>query len=63
MGTRRVITWRVVNGVKTVKARLMAKNYQDPDLKDGLVETSRYVSLRSPHLNDVSIAAPRGWRL
>ena len=32
VGTRRVLTWKMVGGVKTVKARLVAKGYQDPDL-------------------------------
>ena len=65
MGGRssRVLTWKVANGVKTVKARLAAKGRQDPDLEDGLVETSRCVSLRSPRHQVISLAALRGWRL
>ena len=51
------------DGVKTVKARPVAKGYQDPDLKDGLVETSGCVSLRSSHLRFIPLAALRGWRL
>ena len=63
VGTRWVLSWKVVGGVKTVKARLVAKGYQDPDLQDGLVETSGSVSLRSPHLQVISLAAPRNWKL
>ena len=60
VGTRWVLTWTVVDGVITVKARLVANGYQEPDLKDGLVETAGCVSLRSSHLQVVSLAAPRG---
>ena len=63
MGTRWVLTWKMVEGVKTVKARLVATGYQDPDLKNGLVETSGCVSPRSSHLQVVSLAALRGRRL
>ena len=30
--TRRVLLWEMVGGVETVKARLMAKGFQDPDM-------------------------------
>ena len=63
VGTRWVLTWKVVDGVKTVKARLVAKGYQDPDLQEGLVETSGSVSLRSSHLQVISLAALRKWKL
>ena len=63
VGNRWVLTWMMVERVKTVKARLAAKGYQDPDLKDGLVETSRCVSLRSSNLQVIALAALRGWRL
>ena len=53
----------MVEGVKTVKARLAAKGYQGPDLKEGFVETSGSVSLRPSHLQVISLAALRGWRL
>ena len=61
-GARWVLTWKVVDGVKTVKARLAAEGRQDPDLKDGLVETSGCVSMQASHLQVVSLAALRGWR-
>ena len=32
--TRWVLTWKEVDGRKTVKARFVAKGYQDPDLRD-----------------------------
>ena len=63
VGTRWVLTWKMVEGVKTVKARLVAKGYQDPDLQEGLVETSGSVSLRSSHLQVISLAALRRWKL
>ena len=63
VGTRWVLTWKVADGVKTVKACLVAKGYQDPDLEDGLVGTSGCVSLRPSHLQVFSLAALRGWRL
>ena len=40
----------LVDGEEDVKARFVSKGYQGPDLKDGLVETSGSVSLRSSHL-------------
>ena len=52
-----------MDGVKSVKARLAAKGFQDPDLKEGLVETSGCVSLRSPHLRAISLSALKKWRL
>ena len=50
VGTRWVLTWKLVEGVKTVKARLAAKGYQDPDSKDGLVVTSGCASLQPSRL-------------
>ena len=50
-------------GKKCVKARLVAKGFQDPDLKEGLVDTSGCVSLRSSHLQLVSLSAIRKWEL
>ena len=48
--SRWVLTWKMVDGVKSAKARLVAKGFQDPDLQEGLVDTSGCVSLRSSHL-------------
>ena len=53
----------MAEGEKCVKARLAAKGFQDPDLKDGLVETSGCVSLRSSRLQVISLSAIRKWKL
>ena len=58
-----VLTWGMVEGEKCVKARLAAKGFQDPDMKDGLVETSRCASLHSSHLQVISLIAIRNWEL
>ena len=57
--TRRVLTWGMADGAKCVKARLVAKGFQDPDLKEGLADTSGCVSLRSSRLQVVSHSAMR----
>ena len=44
--TRWVLTRKMVEGKKCVKARLVAEGFQHLDLKDGLVETSGCVSIR-----------------
>ena len=61
--TRWVLTWKIVEGKKRVTARLVAKGFQDPDLKDGLVETSGCVGLRSSHLQVISPSAIRQRKL
>ena len=53
----------MAEGKGSVKARLVAKGFQDPDLKDGLVETSGCVSLCSSHLQVISLSAVRNWKL
>ena len=53
----------MADGKKCVKARLAAKGFQGPDLKEGLVGTSGCVSLRSPHLQVASLSAIRQWKL
>ena len=50
-------------GQKFAEARLVAKGFQDPDLAEGLVETSGCVGLRSSHLQVVSLSAIRQWKL
>ena len=52
-----------MDGRKTAKARLVAKGFQDPDLQEGLVDTSGCVSLRSSHLQVISLSAIKKWRL
>ena len=61
--SRWVLTWKMVDGVKKVKARLVAKGFQDPDLTEGLVDTSGCVSLRSSHLQVISLSALQKWKL
>ena len=53
----------MANGRKCVKARLVAKGPQDPDSREGLANTSGCVSLRSSHLQVVSLSAVREWEL
>ena len=61
--TRWVLTWKDVEGKRTVKARLVARGFQDPDLAAGLVDTSSCVSLRSSHLQVISLSALKRWNL
>ena len=61
--TRWVLTWKMAEGEKCAKARLAAEGFQGPDLKDGLVETSGCVSLRSSRLRVISLSAIRDWKL
>ena len=61
--TRWVLTWEMLGGKQCVEARLVAKGFQDPGLKDGLVDASGCVSLRSSHLLAVSLGAIRKWKL
>ena len=53
--TRWVLTWREVNGEKTVRPRLVAKGRRDPDLKDANVGTAGRVSRRSPYPQPISL--------
>ena len=43
--TRLVLIWEMVDGKKNVKARLISKGYQDPDLRGSFVDASGCVSL------------------
>ena len=47
--TRWVLTWKSADGRRAAKARLMAREFQDPDLTAGSADTSSCVSLRSSH--------------
>ena len=53
----------MVDGQKSVGARLVARGYQDPDLREGLVDTSGCVSLRSSPLQVISLCAIKKWEL
>ena len=57
--TRRVLTWEMAEGEKRVKAQLVAKRSQNPDLKEGLADTSGCLSLRSSHLQVIPLSAIR----
>ena len=48
--TRWVLTWKEAKGMKAVKARLGAKSYQGPDLRNGNVDIAGCVSRGSPHV-------------
>ena len=52
-----------MDGIKKVEARLVAKGFQDPDLTEGLVDTSGCVSLRSSHLQVASLSALNKWKI
>ena len=47
--TRWVLTWKMADGEKSVKARLAAKSFLDPFLQEGLADTSGCVRLPSSH--------------
>ena len=61
--TRWVLTWKMVDGKKRVKAHLVAKGFQGPDLQEGLVGTSGCVSIRSSRLPVISLSATAKWNL
>ena len=53
----------MADGQKSATARLAAKVYQDPDIREGAVDTSVCVSLRSSHLQAISLRATKKWEL
>ena len=55
--TRWVLTWKDLEGKRTVKARLVARGFQGPDLADGSVDTSSCVSIRPSRLQVISLSA------
>ena len=50
VGTRWVLTWKVIEGKASVKARLVVGGLQDPASLQGLVATAGCVSIRLSHL-------------
>ena len=54
-----MLTCKEANGKKTVNARLVAKGYQDSDLRDGHAEIAGCVSRRSPHVQLISLSAAK----
>ena len=61
--TKWVRTYKMMEGTKSIDTRMVAKGYQDPALKKGLVDTSGCVSLRSPHLRAISLRAVKKWKI
>ena len=57
VGARRVSTWEIMQGELAVRARSAAKGFKGPDLQQGLAETAGCVSLRSSHLQLLSLRA------
>ena len=51
-----------MDGKETAKARLVAKGYQDPDPRDGNVDTACCVSRSSSHLPMMSWIAAKRWK-
>ena len=55
--TRWALTWKKVEGQKTAMARLDARGFQKPNLRDGNVDIAGCGSGRSSHLKLVSLGA------
>ena len=60
---RWVMTRKEVDGVKTAKVRLVAKGYQDLDLRNSDAEIAGCVSRRSSHLQLISLGALKTWSI
>ena len=61
--TRWVLTWKEVEGKKTALACLVARGYQDPEIKDGSVDIAGCANERSLHLQLAPLGAPQKWRI
>ena len=59
---RWALTRKMVEAEKDVKARQVATGNKGPDLKDGFVETLGCGSLRSSHLQVISLGTLGKWR-
>ena len=53
----------MADGRRSIRARLVARGYQHPDLQEGVVDTSWCVSLRLSHLQVISLCAIKKWKL
>ena len=61
--SRCVLTWKMADGKRDVKALLAAKGYRDPDLKGDFVKTSGRAILRFSHRQEASLVAAKKWGL
>ena len=61
--TRRVLTWKMVDGSECFEARQAAKGCQDPDLEDGNAGSSVCVGLRSSPLQIMALGAIEKWKI
>ena len=61
--SRRILPWDMVDGRTHVKARPVAKDYQDPVSKEGQEESPCCASLRSSHLQILLLGALKKWEL
>ena len=61
--TKRAPNRKTTDRRENGKARLLARGYQDPDLKRGAADASSCVSLRSSPLQVVFLKAPKRWRI
>ena len=59
--TRWASARKEVEGAKTVEARLVAKGYQLPDLRNGNAGIAGCVSGRSPHAQPISLGVLKKW--
>ena len=63
VGTRLGPTWKMADGKVCARACVLAKGYQDPDLKDGSVGASGRVSRRCSHLRVKHLGAIEKWKI
>ena len=61
--TRWVLAWKMMEGAKIINVRSASKGYQGPDLKEGVPDASGCVSLRSSHLQVISLCAIEKWEI
>ena len=60
---KRVITGKMAEGQKSVKARLAAKGYQDTDIRGGVADTPGCVCLRPSCPQVISLCPVKTWGL